>query len=239
LHTIVANSTFSSDCAGTINSAGYNLIENTAGCTISGDTTGNITGLDPKLGPLALNPPGTTETHALQPGSPAIDAGNPAGCTDASGNPVTTDQRGVPRPQGLSCDIGAYETGGSGAPPSCSLTQTVSYDGSTLTLSYTLSSTVDTTLHLWLLANGGATHVAAFPLQPLNPPLSSGPIPIAGFPNLGVVGWVATMETPGGTLCWDFDLVDTSASAIAAPSPGGPVPLPDVERGLPKARQDP
>ncbi|MGZ9226502.1 MAG: choice-of-anchor Q domain-containing protein, partial [Anaerolineales bacterium] len=55
--------------------------------------------------------------HALLPGSPAIDTGNPAGCTDQNGNLLTTDQRGVARPQGGRCDIGAFEleaTGGGG-----------------------------------------------------------------------------------------------------------------------------
>jgi hypothetical protein len=45
----------------------------------------------------------------LLPGSPAVDAGNPAGCTDPSGVLLTTDQRGFPRPSGPRCDIGAYE----------------------------------------------------------------------------------------------------------------------------------
>jgi len=45
---------------------------------------------------------GSTQTMALLPGSPAIDAGNNANC------PVA-DQRGVTRPQGDGCDIGAYE----------------------------------------------------------------------------------------------------------------------------------
>ena len=49
-------------------------------------TNGNLLGtakapLNPLLGPLADNG-GPTQTHALLPGSPAIDAGNPAGCTD-------------------------------------------------------------------------------------------------------------------------------------------------------------
>ncbi len=57
------------DCTGT--SQGYNLIEDTAGCTVAGDTTGNITGSDPMLDPLA-NVGGT------QVASPAVDAGNPA-----------------------------------------------------------------------------------------------------------------------------------------------------------------
>lgn len=50
------------------------------------------------------------------PGSPALDAGHPAGCTDPAGNVLTTDQRGFPRPvdggSGQSrCDIGAFEFG--------------------------------------------------------------------------------------------------------------------------------
>ena len=57
---------------------------------------------------------GRTPTHALVPGSPAIDAGGPE-CLDATGAPLTTDQRGRPRPvdgngDGLvACDIGAFE----------------------------------------------------------------------------------------------------------------------------------
>jgi CSLREA domain-containing protein len=93
------------DCSGTVNSYGYNLIQETAGCTITGDQTGNVYGEDPLLGPLAQYS-GYTFTHALLPGSPAIDS---AASTDPDGNPVTVDQRGVARPQGPSNDIGAYE----------------------------------------------------------------------------------------------------------------------------------
>lgn len=60
-----------------------------------------------KLGLLALNSPGTTETHALLRGSVAIDI--VTDCTDIDGNVVTTDQRGVSRPQKRVCDAGAYE----------------------------------------------------------------------------------------------------------------------------------
>ena len=52
---------------------------------------------------------GSTFTHALLSLSPAIDAGDPVGCTDQDGNLLTTDQRGFARPQGTRCDIGAYE----------------------------------------------------------------------------------------------------------------------------------
>jgi hypothetical protein len=43
------------------------------------------------------------------PGSPAVDHIPVADCTDASGNPVKTDQRGIKRPQGPACDVGAFE----------------------------------------------------------------------------------------------------------------------------------
>jgi hypothetical protein len=55
---------------------------------------------DARLGPLSSNG-GPTKTHALSADSPAIDAG--ALCTEA------TDQRYVARPQGASCDLGAFE----------------------------------------------------------------------------------------------------------------------------------
>ncbi len=61
---------------------------------------GNSTA-DPLLGPLQDNG-GFTQTHLPAPGSPAIDAGDPANCSG-------TDQRGVPRPQGPRCDIGSVE----------------------------------------------------------------------------------------------------------------------------------
>jgi uncharacterized repeat protein (TIGR01451 family) len=120
-NTIVAdngdNSTVSinPDCNGTLNSQDYNLIEAVGGgtgCTVGGTTTNNITGQDPNLGPLADNG-GDTWTHALLVGSPAVNAGT---CTGAP----ATDQRGVSRPQGTTCDIGAYE-----AQPELSVAKTV------------------------------------------------------------------------------------------------------------------
>ncbi len=63
---------------------------------------GDLVSTDPRLGPLADNG-GPTETHALLAGSPAIDAGS----DDCP--PPATDQRGVARPDGAACDIGAFE----------------------------------------------------------------------------------------------------------------------------------
>ena len=59
----------------------------------------DLVGVDPQLGSLADNG-GPTRTHALPFGSPALDAFAPC---------LAVDQRGVPRPQGPKCDIGAYE----------------------------------------------------------------------------------------------------------------------------------
>lgn len=74
---------------------------------ISGDAScmfadaGSKQNTNPLLGPLRNNG-GETDTLALLPGSPAIDAGTNAGCP-------ASDQRGVSRPQGSACDIGAFE----------------------------------------------------------------------------------------------------------------------------------
>jgi hypothetical protein len=65
------------------------------------DQSTDLPNTDPLLDPLQDNG-GPTFTHALLHGSPAIDAGNNTGAPD-------TDQRGTPRPQGTTCDIGAYE----------------------------------------------------------------------------------------------------------------------------------
>lgn len=87
----------SAEVLGPVTSQGHNLVEDTSGCTLVGSTIGNILGSDPMLGPLADNG-GPTMTRALLPGSPGIDAADPA-----AGPP--TDQRGAPR----NPDIGAYE----------------------------------------------------------------------------------------------------------------------------------
>lgn len=96
------------DCTGTLTSGGYNLIEDVAGCTIGGVTTGNITSKDPQLFALA-DSGGPTPTHALRKGSDAVDAGNPAAPGSSPSACETTDQRGTTRPQGARCDIGSFE----------------------------------------------------------------------------------------------------------------------------------
>jgi hypothetical protein len=102
---IVANSS-GGDCYGPLAALGTNL-DTDGNCGTTNFT--QVTSAQLNLGPLALNPPGTTDTLALLAGSVAIDAATD--CTDVSGNPVTTDQRGVARPDAgeSACDIGAFE----------------------------------------------------------------------------------------------------------------------------------
>jgi hypothetical protein len=101
------------------NCAGVNIAPHSQGYNLSDDAScGFFNPLDKNNTPAGLNPNGLqnnggpTKTIALLPTSPAVDAIpiTPTNeCTDTSGKPVTTDQRGVSRPQGKGCDIGAYE----------------------------------------------------------------------------------------------------------------------------------
>lgn len=79
-------------------SLGHNLSDD-GSCVFT--APGDRGKVNAQIGPLQANG-GPTLTHALLDGSPAIDAGDAANCP-------ATDQRGVARPQGPGCDIGAFE----------------------------------------------------------------------------------------------------------------------------------
>ena len=107
-NSIVANNIGAGNCSGTMTSNGYNLSSDR---TCNFNNTGDLNNTDPKLGQLGYYG-GATQTIPLLSGSPAIDAGNPNGCTDSQGHPLKTDQRGKPRPDNEDsggCDMGAYE----------------------------------------------------------------------------------------------------------------------------------
>ncbi|NWJ48723.1 MAG: hypothetical protein HXX08_22930, partial [Chloroflexi bacterium] len=89
--------------SGSITDNGYNLEAEALGSYTCGFSGTSINTTDAKLGTPGNNG-GVTNTVALLSGSPAIDAIPPASCV------VTADQRGVKRPQGTGCDIGAFET---------------------------------------------------------------------------------------------------------------------------------
>jgi CSLREA domain-containing protein len=107
-NTLVANNSTSGegpDCYGIIVSHGYNLLQQQASCTLTVELATNIVDQLPEIAPLADNG-GETPTHALLLNSPAIDAGT---CTDSTGLAIVSDQRGIVRPQQVTCDIGAFE----------------------------------------------------------------------------------------------------------------------------------
>ena len=78
----------------------FNVLETESGCASSLNTVA-----DPQLGPLADNG-GDTQTMAITADSPAYNAGDSPGYFF---NCPATDQRGYARPQGASCDVGAFE----------------------------------------------------------------------------------------------------------------------------------
>jgi CSLREA domain-containing protein len=96
------------DCTGTLTSAGYNLIGSTAGCTLSGTLLGDMVNMPAGLGVLG-DYGGATWTMPLLPGSPARDAGNPAAPGGSDTACALVDQRGLARPDGPRCDLGAVE----------------------------------------------------------------------------------------------------------------------------------
>jgi hypothetical protein len=91
------------DCLGIGASDGFNLFGDDTDCSITqvGSDQANV---PPKLGALGANG-GPTRTIPLLVGSPALNKMPKAGCQAV----VKKDQRGVPRPQGLKCDEGAFE----------------------------------------------------------------------------------------------------------------------------------
>jgi len=144
-NTIVAGNTAPAgpDANGAVTSLGYNLIGNSSGG--SGFAATDLLGVNPLLGPLQNNG-GPTETMALLPGSPAIDAGNNALVPSS----IATDQRGAPRDVFGGVDIGAFEvqvypvyftTDTGGGSLRSALTQANQYGGSII--AFTASGVID------------------------------------------------------------------------------------------------
>jgi hypothetical protein len=212
-NTVLANnidvsSVGNEDCFGTLTSEGYNLIDESAGCTIAGTTTGNILDTDPELGAFGANG-GLTPTYAHSAGGPLEDAGNPAepGGADPLACPAT-DQRGEPRDDAVSrCDIGAYER----QPPILTAVGNKTVQaGQTLTFAATAAD-----------ADGADT----LTFSSLNLP------PGAIFDVDGNFTWTPTAAQVGtfsaaelivddGSLS-DSELIDITVTAVPPPGPGG------------------
>jgi hypothetical protein len=99
------------DCVGFVagSSQGHNLWGDHTACPATGPDDQDLVTLDigiaAVLNPILADNGGPTKTHTLVPGSPALDHGENVNCPAV----IAADQRGVPRPQGTSCDAGAVE----------------------------------------------------------------------------------------------------------------------------------
>ena len=101
---MISGSVIDGECAGmAVGSSGHNIESpgDTCGLAHTSDVSG-ISSSALGLGPLRDNG-GATETHALMGGSAALDAIPSGNCG------LDEDQRGVARPQGAECDVGAFE----------------------------------------------------------------------------------------------------------------------------------
>jgi hypothetical protein len=180
----------SSNCASltpsaTFVSEGNNLTDDTS-CTAfvqpSDQTNNSLT----TLGALADNG-GPTRTMALQPGSSAIDgAGN-------CGAATPTDQRGLARPTGAACDVGAYEVGVVVAPTTSTTTTT------TTTVPATDAPTTvaaPTTVTPTSLGNGAVVPTTL----PVPPTVAHGVLPSTGTDRAGGFWLAALLCSIGGLL---------------------------------------
>jgi hypothetical protein len=112
-NTVIAGNRFGAlprDCTATLTTLGRVLIGNDTGCTLVGDTTGNLLNVDPLLG-TRQSAPGGMPFHRLGQGSPALDAVPLNRCSDSRGQGLRTDALGAARPAvaATPCDLGAIE----------------------------------------------------------------------------------------------------------------------------------
>jgi hypothetical protein len=150
---------FGPDVDGFFSSLGFNFVGDDSevinGFPAMGDQVGTDTNpIDPLLGQLQDNG-GPTQTMALLPCSPAIDAGSNALAVDDHGNPLTADQRGFDRYVNGRVDIGAFEF----SPVFLSPTDNVLYvtgsnPGDTITISNAPNDFFDRTGVLVVTVNG-------------------------------------------------------------------------------------
>lgn len=105
------DNTTPSDCSGSsgsLISAGYLLIGNSSGCTVSGDTSSNLLNVDPLLGSRETSAGGMPH-YRLSQNSPAANAIPRALCGDHRSFGVITDAIAAVRPTTTGCEIGAIE----------------------------------------------------------------------------------------------------------------------------------
>jgi hypothetical protein len=193
-----------SNCGGpgAFDSAGHDIEDSTP--SQCGLHAGNDRiGVAPLLGPLASNG-GPTQTQELLAGSPAIDGGPEHDCP-------ATDQRGIGRPAGSECDIGAVEV----LPPSAATggASAVGKTSATLSGSASNSNSVigGTVFFQFGRTTAYGSQTAASPLSASAGPTSFS-APATGLPAGTPIHFRAVASTPDGTS------VGADATFITAPA---------------------
>jgi hypothetical protein len=226
---------------GTITSLGYNL-ETGTDCGFK--STGDLQSANPLFtSAVPEDNGGDTSTLGIDAKSPAVDA-IPVGAPGCGG----TDQRGVSRPQGTGCDMGAFEvfqpvegqsaviqvadaccsiseqptiTWGDGTTPSQG---SVSQDGGPITGTHTyVEAGIYTGSVSW--QDDGGSHTVAFDVKVVDAPLTATAIPVSTAAGTQFSGPVATFTdaNPDGTVSEysaTIDWGDGSTTSAAAVTAG-------------------
>ena len=190
------------------------------------DAAGDHSGVDPKLVPITDNG-GPVFTQALLSGSPAIDGGNAQACP-------ATDARGVARPQGSVCDIGAFEATLLGQ-PSATTEPALAVNSEAEELAGTIG----------LAGEAGGFHflwgVAPGPLTNETPVAPAGVVSGEDFEIAALTGL-----TPGTTYCYQAVADNASGSVPASsilsfttPTEGGEHPAESACEQPPKGPEEP
>ncbi|HEY7705107.1 MAG TPA: putative Ig domain-containing protein, partial [Acidimicrobiia bacterium] len=144
----------SENCSPGVTSGGYN-VSSDGSCAFS--AAGDLTGVDPMIGPLADNG-GSTRTHTPHPSSPALDMAGP-GCP-------AEDQRSIGRPidgdgdSSPACDAGAVEWEGNNEPPELDpIPDQSGPEGQALTFTATATDAGNDDLTFSLQSAPGGAHI--------------------------------------------------------------------------------
>jgi hypothetical protein len=175
---------------------------------VFGDNSCPGTNADPKLDLLAANG-GATATMALVAGSAAI------GLVPLNACPLTSDQRGVARPQGMHCDAGAYEF----APPIIASPTATATSASTATVSASINPNAQPAT---VMVNYGATpaYGSSTRASGITPATAPEPFstPVTGLsPNATYHAQIVATNADGTSTSTDLTFTTLPASTLALP----------------------